>query len=173
MLMQSVDRITHLGGSMAQLNAFRTQDPESRGRGRMSAAPLAWATVFAALVAVGATVALYSFASAAGFVDQRVLLPSLLGMGPLSLASVSVTAALATLAAGVLLGVLARSTRLPVRNFRVLATVLAVLSLSMPATIPGPSLAMRLSMAGMHVIIWTVSVGVLPRLATRPATGTA
>jgi Family of unknown function (DUF6069) len=158
---------------MAQVSAFRTQNRDGRDGGRITVAQLTWATVFASLGAVGATVALYSFASAAGFVDLRVVLPSVLGMGPLSLASVSATAALATLAVGVLLGVLARSTRRPVKNFRVLATVLAVLSLSMPAAIPGPSLAMRLTMAGMHVIVWAVSLGVLARLATRPVRGTA
>jgi Family of unknown function (DUF6069) len=167
-LMQFSDRVTHLGGSMAQVSAFRTPNREGRDGGQISAARLTWATVFAALIAVGATMALYSLASAAGLIDPRVVLPSVFGMGPLSLASVSATAALATAAAGVVLGVLARSTGRPLRNFRVLATALAVLSLSMPATIHGPSAAMRLTMAGMHVIVWAVCVGVLARLARRP-----
>jgi|SRR5579859_1544924 len=153
---------------MAQTSAFRTQGRTAHDGSRLNVARLTWATVFASAVAVGATAALYTLASVAGFVDQRVVLPSVLGMGPLSLASVSATAALATLAAGVLQGVLAWTTRRPVRNFRVLATLLAVLSLSMPATIPGPSVVMRLTMAGMHLIVWAASLGVLARLATRP-----
>ena len=154
---------------MAQLNALQTRDLISPGRLRPSVKGLIWAAAFAALVAAGASAGLYSVASAAGLIDQRVVLPSVLGTGPLSLASVAITAALATLAAGVLFGALARSTRRPVRNFRIVATVLAVLSLSMPATIPGPSIAMRLTMAGMHVIVWAVSFTVLTWLARRAA----
>lgn len=153
---------------MAHANRIRTQDVDIADGGSISVARLAWATVFAALIAVGASVALFSLATAAGFVDQRVVLPSVLGMGPLSVASVSATAALATLAAGVVLGILARSTRQPVRNFRVLATALAVLSLALPATIPGPSVDMRVAMAGMHVIVWAVGLAVLTTLASRP-----
>lgn len=158
---------------MAEVHAFRIQDPGSRERWHISVAQLIRGTVCAAFIAVVATVVLLSLASAAGFVDPRVVLPSMIGMGPLSLASVSATAALATLAAGFLFAVLAWSTRQPVRNFRVLATVLAVLSLLMPATIAGPAIAMRLTMAGMHVIVWAVSLGVLTRLATRPVRGEA
>ena len=153
---------------MAHANTIRTQDIGIRDGGSISVVRLTWATVFAVLMAVGASVALYFLAVAAGFLDQRVALPSLLGLGPLSVASVSATAALATLAAGVVLGVLAKSTRDPVRNFRVLATALAMLSLTLPATIPGPSVDMRLTMAGMHVIVWAVSFGILTTLATRP-----
>ena len=153
---------------MAELSTIRTQNIGIPDGGRISIARLTWATVFAALIAVGASVALYFLAVAAGIVDQRVVLPSVLGLGPLSVASVSATAALASMAAGVVLGVLARSTRQPVRNFRVLATALAVLSLTLPATIPGPSVGMRVTMAGMHVIVWAVSLGVLSTLATRP-----
>ena len=158
---------------MAQVNAIRIQDRGVGERRLTSVAELVLATAFASLVAVSATAALYALTSAAGFVDQRVALPSVLGVGPLSLASVSITVALATLAAGALLAVLARWTRRPVRNFRVVATVLAVLSLSMPATIPGPSIAMRVTMAGMHVIVWAVSLTVLARLATLPVRAAA
>lgn len=158
---------------MAQASAIRIRDPQTRDRGLASVTQLMSATILASLLAVASTAAFFSLTSAAGFVDQRVALPSVLGPGPLSLASVSATAALATLAAGVLLGALARWTRRPLRNFRVVATVLAALSLSMPATISGPSLSMRLAMAGMHVIVWAVSVAVLTRLATRPVRAAA
>lgn len=158
---------------MAEVHAFRVQDPGSRERWHISAARLTWGTVCAALIAVAATVVLFVFASAEGFVDRRVDLPSVLGIGPMSVASVAATAALATVAAGFLFGALAWRTRRPVRNFRVLATVFAVLSLLMPGTIAGPAIAMRLTMAGMHVIVWAVSLGVLALLATRPVRGAA
>jgi hypothetical protein len=53
------------------------------------------------------------------------------------------------------------------KKFRIVASALALLSLSTPASIPGPSSAMRLTMALMHVMVWAVSVGVLPTLAGR------
>lgn len=158
---------------MAQVIAFRAPNRLGRDGRRIFAARLTWATIVASLVAIGATAALYSVASALGFVDQRIIIPSVLGMGPLSLASVSATAAIATVGAGILLGVLTASTRRPLRNFRAVATAVAVLSLSMPATIPGRSLAARLTMAGMHIVVWAVSLGVLARLAMRPVGGSA
>ncbi|WP_350341494.1 hypothetical protein [Candidatus Nephthysia bennettiae] len=46
-----------------------------------------------------------------------------------------------------------------------MASVLAVLSLSMPATIPGPPPGMRAVMATLHIVVWAVSVAVLPAMA--------
>jgi len=152
---------------MAQLAVRRTDDSEDLEGGRVSWARLAGSTVLAALVAIDATVALYALASVTGLVDRHVILPSPIGMGPLSLASVAATAAMATVAAGLLLGVLAASTRRPVLYFRIVASILAATSVLMPATIPGPPLTMRLVMGGMHVIVWAVSVSVLARRPVR------
>src|SRR5215467_12392893 len=128
---------------------------------------LPWATALAAAVAAGITSLIYLGAREIGDIDQAVVLPSLLGMGPFSLQSVAATAVSATLAAGGLLGVLALITRRPVRNFRFVATALALVSLTMPATIPGPPVQMRLTMAAMHVAVWAVAVSILPSLAVR------
>jgi hypothetical protein len=141
---------------------------QAHGEGRRVAWPrLALATAVAALIAVVGNAALYLLASAAGLVNERVVLPSLIGTGPLSLATVALTSAVAVVGAGILLGVLAATTRRALRMFRIAASALALLSLSTPATIPGPSSAMRLTMALMHVMVWAVSVGVLPTLASR------
>ena len=141
---------------------------QAHGEGRRVAWPrLAQATAVATLIAVVGNAALYLLASAAGLVNERVVLPSLIGMGPLSLATVALTSAVAVVGAGILLGVLAATTRRALKMFRIVASALALLSLSMPATIPGPSSAMRLTMALMHVMVWAVSVGVLPTLASR------
>ncbi len=145
-----------------------TQRHQARGEGRRVAWPrLPPATAVAALIAVVGNAALYLLASAAGLVNERVVLPSLIGMGPLSLATVALTSAVAVVGAGILLGVLAATTRRALKMFRIVASALALLSLSTPATIPGPSSAMRLTMALMHVLVWAVSVGVLPTLASR------
>lgn len=152
---------------MAQLVVHRTDDREGSVRGRFSWARLVGATLLAALVAIGSCVAVYALASLVGLVDRHVILPSPIGMGPLSLASVAATATIATVGAGLLLGGLAALTRRPVLYFRVAVSILAAFSLLMPATIPGPPLSMRLVMGGMHVIVWAVMVSVLPELSVR------
>src|SRR5215831_19263264 len=109
---------------------------QAHGEGRRVAWPrLAQATAVATLIAVVGNAALYLLASAAGLVNERVVLPSLIGMGPLSLSTVAVVGA------GILLGVLAATTRRALKMFRIVASALALLSLSTPATIPGPSSA--------------------------------
>jgi hypothetical protein len=141
---------------------------EIPGRAGIAWGRLAWATGLAIIVAVAGSAAVYLIALGAGAVDRDVVLPSLLGNEPLSLASVSLTAAVVIVGAAIVFGILGASTRQPVRNFRVVTTVLALLSLSMPATIPGPPAAMRIAMASMHLVVWAVSVGVLASLAHRP-----
>lgn len=141
-----------------------------RGQARNGVEPVTWislilATGVAELARVVSSGVVFLAASAASLIDRHVILPSLIGMGPMSLASVAATAAAATVGSGALLGVLNLTTRRPIRNHRVAGTVLALLSLSMPATIPGPSPAMRLTMAAMHVAVWAASVGVLATLA--------
>ena len=51
------------------------------------------------------------------------------------------------------------------RLFRIIAAVVLVLSLVPPATVPDVPVAMRLSLAVMHVVAWAVSVGLLTALA--------
>lgn len=143
---------------------------DSMGNRARSAVPwtrLGLATGAGILTAVAGSELVYVVASAAGIVDHSVALQSLLGTGPLNAASVGATALVATLAAGLVLGGFMLGSRRPVRNFRILATVLAALSLLMPATIPGPPPAMRLAMALMHVVVWAVVVWVLAGLAGR------
>jgi hypothetical protein len=151
---------------MAEIVRRRIADATTE-EARTSWSRLTAATGVAAIVSVVASAAIYAGALAAGLVDTRVILPSLLGMGPLSLASVSLTALVASLAAGVVLVALAAMTRRPIRTFRVVSTVVALASLAMPATIPGPPPGMRLVMGAMHVAVWVVSVGLLATLAER------
>lgn len=128
---------------------------------------LGLATGAGILAAVAATEVVYLLASTAGMVDRSIAVPSLLGTGPLNAVSVATTAVVATVGAGLVLGGLMLGTRHPVRTFRILATVLAALSLALPATIPGPPPGMRVAMALMHVVVWGAVVGVLASLAGR------
>jgi hypothetical protein len=141
----------------------------TNGRGRNALWSLPAATLIAGITGVAANALLYSLAGLGGLIDESVVLPSLLGMGPLTLTSVTITTVAALVAAGILLAVLVATTRRPVRIFRIVATVLAVVSLAMPATIPGPPPAMRLTMAVFHVVAWAVSVLVLATVAEREA----
>lgn len=125
------------------------------------------ATAVAAAAAAATVVAIDRVAAYAGAVESSVVLPSLLGTGSLSSVSVAVTAVAATLGSALVLGLLALATRRPIAYFRVVATVLAALSLAMPLTIPGPGPTMRAVMAAMHVGVWATSVWVLAPLALR------
>jgi hypothetical protein len=59
--------------------------------------------------------------------------------------------------------------RRPVRLFRIVAAVALMLSFVMPATVPDVPVAMRLSLALMHVVAWAVIVGLLTTLARNEA----
>jgi len=132
---------------------------------------LAWATVLSAIAAAAGTGMLFAAAAAAGIVDTRVLLPTLTGTGPLNLAAVWVATVVAVAGAAVLLALLAVTTRRAVGAFRIVATVVALVSLAMPATVAGPPATMRLTMEGMHAVVWAVCVGMLSTLARREGTG--
>ena len=149
---------------MAESEPGRT---ENQVRGRLPTARLAGATGVGVVIAAVGSVAIYLVALAGGAIDHSVMLPSLLGMGPMGIASVAVTAVVATLAAGAVLALFVLTTRRPITYFRIAATVLALLSLAMPVTIPGPSIWMRVAMGAMHGVVWAVSVGILPAVARR------
>lgn len=136
-------------------------------RARLNWGRIGVGTGAGALVALAGCELIYLLASTAGLIDRSVGIPSLLGTGPLSAGSVAVTTLVASIGAGLVLAGLMITTRHPVRNFRVLATVLALLSLSMPATIPGPPAGMRLVLAAMHVAVWAAATWVLAGLAGR------
>lgn len=125
----------------------------------------------AAVAAIGAAAAgaalLYGLESAVGLIDHSVALPSPVGTGPMSFASVATTAALASFWAAVAYAVIGLIGRRPITVFRTVATVAVVLSLAMPATIPGPPVGMRLGLGLMHVLTWAIDVAVLSTLARR------
>ena len=145
-----------------QVTVARPEDdgPISWGR-------LGWGTLLSVIAGMVATGILFAAASAAGLVDARVVLPTVIGSGPLNLAAVWAATVAAVVGASLLLAVLAVTTRRAVGVFRVVATVLAVASLSLPLTVAGPTAGMRLTMAAMHVVVWVVCVGLLATLARR------
>jgi hypothetical protein len=123
------------------------------------------ATLLAALAAALANALVYFAASGLGTISQSVLLPSPMGESPLTMSLVAITSVTGTVGAAIVFAVIGLFARRPVRLFRIVATVVLVLSFVMPATVPGVPVAMRLSLVVMHVVAWAVSVGLLTTFA--------
>lgn len=123
--------------------------------------------LLAAGTAAIANALVYFGASRLGFISQSVLLPSPSGESPLTASLVATTSVMGTVGAAIVFALIGLFARRPVRLFRVVATVVLVLSFVMPATVPDVPLAMKLSLALMHVVAWAVSVGLLTTLARR------
>ena len=118
-----------------------------------------------ALAAALANALVYFAASGLGTISQSVLLPSPMGVSPLTVNLVAITSAIGTVGAAIVFALIGLLARRPVRLFRIVATVVLMLSFVMPATVPGVPVAMRLSLVVMHVVACVVSVGLLTTFA--------
>ena len=126
---------------------------------RIALGRLWWASLLAGIGAVVANVVIYFIAAAAGAIPQSVLIP---GMNqPVTVVPVIFNSFVPAILAAVLLALLNRFTRRPVRIFRIIAAVLLVLSFANPLTIPGAPLAMILALDLMHVVAAAIIAGVL------------
>ena len=125
--------------------------------------------LLAAVAAALANALVYFAASGLGTISQSILLPSPVGMSPLTVRLVVITSVIGAIGAAIIFALIGRFARHPVRLFRIVAGVVLVLSFSMPATVPGVPVAMKLSLAVMHVVTWAVSVGLLTTLVRREA----
>ncbi len=121
--------------------------------------------LLAALAAAVANALVYFAASGLGFIPQSVILPSPMGVSPLTVGLVVITSVIGAIGAAIVFAIIGLFARRPVRLFRIVAAVVLVLSFVPPATVPGVPVAMRLSLAVMHVVAWAVSVGLLTTLA--------
>jgi Family of unknown function (DUF6069) len=125
--------------------------------------------LLAAVAAALANALVYFAASGLGTISQSILLPSPMGMSPLTVRLVVITSVIGAIGAAIIFALIGLFARHPVRLFRIVAGVVLVLSFSMPATVPGVPVAMKLSLAVMHVVTWAVSVGLLTTLVRREA----
>jgi Family of unknown function (DUF6069) len=125
--------------------------------------------LLAALLAVVANILVYFATSGLGFIPQSVLLPSPSGEAPLTANLVATTSVMGTVGATIVFAIIGLFARRPVRLFRIVAAVALMLSFVMPATVPDVPVAMRLSLALMHVVAWAVIVGLLTTLARNEA----
>lgn len=137
---------------------------ERVGYGRLPGAAL-----LAALAAAVINAAIYFAASGVGFVSQNVLVPTPGGEQSLTASLVVISSIAGAIGATVVFALIVALAWRPVRLFRIVATVVLLLSLAMPLTIPGAPLSMVLSLEVMHVAAWAVIVGLLTTLARREA----
>ncbi|HEU5101110.1 MAG TPA: DUF6069 family protein [Roseiflexaceae bacterium] len=126
---------------------------------RVSLGRLWWASLLAGLGAAVVNVVVYYIVSAAGAIPQTVLIP---GMNlPVTVFPVILNSIVPAILAGIVLALLNRFTRRPVRIFRIVAAILLVLSFANPLTIPGAPLSMILALDFMHIVAAAIIVGVL------------
>ena len=143
------------------------QNTKLAGSERISYGRLPGVTLLATLAAALANALVYFAALGLGTISQSVLLPSPMGESPLTVSLVAITSVVGTVGAAIVFALIGLFARRPLRLFGIIATVVLVLSFVMPSTVPGVPVAMRLSLAVMHVVAWGVSVGLLTTLARR------
>jgi hypothetical protein len=131
---------------------------------RIALGRLWWASLLAGLGATVANVVVYLIAAAAGAIPQTVLVPTFDQPTPITVVPVIINSFAPALVAGVLLALLNRFARRPVRVFRVIAAIALVLSFANPFMIPGAPLVMIIVLNLMHVIAAAIIVGVLTTL---------
>jgi uncharacterized protein DUF6069 len=151
------------------MKSTEMQNKKAAGSEGIAYGRLPGVTLLAALAAALANALVYFAASGLGTISQSVLLPSPMGESPLTVSLVAITSVIGTLGAAIIFAIIGLFARRPMRLFSIVATVVLVLSFVMPATVPGVPVAMRLSLAVMHVVAWGVSVGLLTTLARQEA----
>ena len=128
---------------------------------RIALGRLLWAGLLAGVAAVAANVAVYLVASAFGTITESIVQ----SQAPLALGAVVFSSFVPALAGALLFALLGWSTRRPVRNFRVFASIVLVLSFATPFMSPGAPLAMVATLLLMHVVAAVAVVSILTTLA--------
>lgn len=138
-------------------------NPRSAGGG-ISYRRLLWAAPLAGAVAAVLNAVVWLVAYLLGAMPQDLIVNDI---GPIFVDSAMTLSFVPAIFAGVLLAVLARFLRRPVRVFVAIAAVVLVLSFVTPFSIEGAPLGMILALEIMHVVAAVAIVGVLLRFARR------
>jgi len=123
------------------------------------------AGLVASVVAAAANALIYGVARIAGTIPQSVEVDALSGNGPVTATAVIATSVLAVLVATLLYAVVRRIARRPERTFFIVGSLLLVVSLAMPFSIPDVPMKMAVTLALMHVTTGVVALGGLVWLA--------
>jgi hypothetical protein len=129
---------------------------------------LAAGAVFLTAVVIGAAIVnliVFAIASSLGAVSKSV---DLVGNDGLSAGLIIATTAIGISLAATTFGVIGWLSRRPVRTFRIVATVVLVLSFVPVLGLPGASASMTITLLCMHLVAWAACVAFIPRLAHRP-----
>ena len=132
---------------------------------KQSATSLWKAGLVASVVAAAANALIYGVARIAGTIPQSVEVDALSGNGPVTATAVIATSVLAVLVATLLYAVVRRIARRPERTFLIVGSLLLVISLAMPFSIPDVPMKMAVTLALMHVTTGVVALGGLVWLA--------
>lgn len=119
---------------------------------------------FVTVAAVGAAIInliVYLVASWAGAISHSV---NLIGNSSISAGLVLMASAIGVACAASTFAVVGRFSRHPVRNFRIIATVVLLLSFVPVLSLPGSPAAMIVTLLVMHLVVWATSVTFLPKL---------
>ncbi len=141
------------------------QNARPASNDRIAYGKLPWVALLAALAAAVANALVHFAASGLRFIPQSILVPTPSGEHPLTVAPVAVSSLVGAIGAAIVFAIIGLFARRPVRLFRIVATVVLVLSFATPLTIPGAPAAMILSLEVMHVVAWAVIVGLLTTMA--------
>ena len=112
-----------------------------------------------ATLAVAANALIYGAGRIAGTIPKSVDVDTLSGNGPVTVSTVIFTSVLAVLVATLFYAVLQRITRRPERVFLIAGSLLLVVSLAMPFSIPGVPAKMAVTLALMHITTAVLALG--------------
>ena len=150
-----------------RVETIQVQNAATRGEEGVAWGRLVLAGSLAAFVAAVANALVYFAALGLGLVPQGFLIRMTSGETLLTVSVVAITSVVGAVGATVVFAVIGLLARRPLRLFRIVSTVVLVLSFAMPLTIPGASGATILSLEAMHVVAWAVIVGILTTVARR------
>lgn len=146
-------------------------EPEARRSAvpaeRVSYSRLLWVAPLTALAAALAAALVFTVAAALGAISPIVRVPSPLGLQPLTLASVAITAIIATVWAAIVFAFVGLFASRPISVFRIVALVVLILSFTLPFTVAGIPPLMLASLLLMHVVVAAIDVGLLTTLGGR------
>ena len=117
------------------------------------------AGLIAAALAAAANTLIYGAGRIAGTIPQSVEVDTFSGTGPVTVTAVIFTSVLAVLVATLLYAVIRRIARRPERTFLIAGSLLLVVSLAMPFSIPDVPAKMAVTLAFMHITTAIFALG--------------
>jgi len=119
----------------------------------------------AGLIAAAINAVLFYIGTATGAIPANLIIPN--AGQPLSIVPVIVASFMPTIVAGLLLALLNRFTKQPLRIFNIIAIIVFVLAFFSPFSIPGAPVGMIVILELMHVVVTGVVLVAFNQYANR------